>query len=118
MFSADEIEVAEKLRLQWPNLAETQIIEMIKFVRAAKPQPAQPHQSTFDPDDEEDHESIRKGCQKAAQRLAKMRDLEFNDVHNAANQAVGIRNINTATVEQLKAKRAWLREQIEARVDV
>ena len=118
MFSADEIEVAEKLRLQWPNLAEEQIINMIKFVRAAKPQPAQPRQSTFDPDDEEDHDSIRKDCQKAAQRLAKMRDLEFNDVHKAANQAVGINNINTATVEQLKAKRAWLREQIEARVDV
>ena len=118
MFSADEIEVAEKLRLQWPNLAETQIIEMIKFVRAAKPQPTQPHQSTFDPDDDEDHDTIRKDCQRAAQRLAKMRDLEFNDVHNAANQAIGIRNINTATIEQLKAKRAWLREQIEVRVDV
>jgi superfamily II DNA or RNA helicase len=117
MFSADEIEVAEKLRLQWPNLAEEQIINMIKFVRAAKPHPAQPHQSAFDPD-EEDHDSIRKDCQKAAQRLAKMRDLEFNDVHKAANRAVGINNLDTATIEQLKAKRAWLREQIEARVDV
>ena len=81
-------------------------------------QPAQPRQSAFDPDEDEDHDSIRKDCQRAAQRLAKMRDLEFNDVHNAANRAVGINNLDTATIEQLKAKRAWLREQIEARVDV
>ena len=33
------------------------------------------------------------------------------DVHTAANSAIGIVNINTATIAQLKAKRAWLREQ-------
>ena len=118
MFSAEEIAVAEKLRMQWPNLAEEQIMSMVRFVRAAKPQPAQTHQSQFDPDDNEDHDSLRKDCQRHAQRLAKMRGLEFNDVHKAANQAVGIINLDIATIEQLKAKRAWLREQIEARTDV
>jgi hypothetical protein len=69
-------------------------------------------------DDDEDHESIRLDCQKEAQRLARMRNLEFKDAHTTANRAIGIENINTATIEQLKAKRAWLREQIEARENV
>jgi len=117
MFSVDEIKIAERLRLQWPNLAEEQIINMVKFVRTAQSAPQHPRQSEFDlnADDDEDHDDIRKQCQKLAQKMAKTRELEFNDVHLAANRAVGITNINIATVEQLKAKRAWLREQLEAR---
>jgi superfamily II DNA or RNA helicase len=117
-FSAEEIETAERLRKEWPNLADEQILNMIKFVRAARPKP-EARQSAFDfgdaEEDEEDHDSLRRDCQQAARKLAMMRDLEFNDVHTAANRAVGINNINTATIEQLKAKRAWLREQLEAR---
>ena len=117
-YSADEIETADRLRLQWPNLAEQQILDMVKFVRTARHSPQQPQTSTFDLDPEESHDSIRIECQKLAQRLAKMRGLEFNDAHTAANRAVGIGNIHTATIEQLKAKRAWLREQIEVRANV
>jgi hypothetical protein len=118
MYSADEIDVADRLRLQWPNLADEQIIDMVKFVRAAKGQPSERPRSPFDlDDDDEDHETLRKACQKEAQRLAKTRDMEFSDVHTAANTAVGIININTATIEQLKAKRAWLREQNGGRFD-
>ena len=117
MFSAEEIAIAEKLRMQWPNLADEQILSMVRFVRASKPQPTSPPQSPFDPDDGEDHDSLRIDCQKLAQRLAKMRDLEFNDAHSTANKVVGILNIDTATIAQLKAKKAWLREQVEARTD-
>ena len=34
MFSSDEIEVAEKLRSRWANLAEEQIVDMVKFLSA------------------------------------------------------------------------------------
>jgi superfamily II DNA or RNA helicase len=118
MYSAEEIEAADRLRVQWPNLAEEQILEMVRFVRAARPTPQRAQPSPYDLDDDEDHESIRLDCQKEAQRLARMRNLEFKDAHTAANRAIGIENINTATIEQLKAKRAWLREQIEARENV
>lgn len=111
LYSAEEIETADKMRVQWPNLAEEQILEMVKFVRAARPQPQRSQQQSSVFDDDEDHDTIRKECQRAAQRLAAIRGLEFNDVHTAANRAVGIGNIHTATIEQLKAKRAWLREQ-------
>lgn len=110
VFGADEIETADKLRMQWPNLAETQILDMIKFVRTAKASATSPAPSPFD-DNDEDHDELRKDCQKEAQRLARMGNIEFNEVHTSANKAVGINNINKASIEQLKAKRAWLREQ-------
>ena len=114
LFRADEIEIAEGLRLQWPNLAEQQLLEMIKFVRAAGRPAASREHSPFDPPEEEDHDSIRRDCQRLARRLASIRGCDFNEAHLNANRAVGIGNVELATIEQLKAKRAWLREQIDA----
>ena len=54
MYSADEIDVAERLRMQWPNLVDEQIIDMVKFVRAAKGQPDVQPRSPFDLDEDED----------------------------------------------------------------
>lgn len=117
MFSASEIEVAESLRMQWPNLAETQIIDMVKFVRAAATQQANTAGPVYTRDaeeDAEDHDSVRRECQSEVGIIGKQHGLDYSDVHTLANRAIGIIDIDLATVEQLQAKRAWLREYKEA----
>jgi hypothetical protein len=112
-FSADEIDVVDQVRLKWPEFAEAPILDVIRFLRDAKPRDDQPRQ-TDDDDDDADHATLRKLCQKKVARLSNMTNADYNKIHAAANKAIGIFSVETATIAQLKAKLAWLQEQITA----
>jgi superfamily II DNA or RNA helicase len=117
-YSTDEIDLAEQLRLKWPEIAEVPMVDLVRFVRDAKPRDEQPRQdqSAMAGDDGADHATLRKRCQAKVRRLGKMSDGDYNKIHIAANKAVGIVNVETATIAQLEAKLAWLQEQIAAKL--
>lgn len=113
LYNTDEIEIADQLRTKWPHLAEEHLVDMVKFVREARAaQKAPPPPPPPPPGDEEDHDSLRKDCQALARKLALQSGKDFNVVHTEANRATGIIKAETATIEQLKDKRAWLEEQL------
>jgi superfamily II DNA or RNA helicase len=117
-YTVGEIEVAELLRKKWSNLAEEQIIDMVRFVREARVDPGPQRPASAPPvDDEDDHESLRQKCAKLAKKVALAKNREFKDVHAAANRACGIRDVDTASAAQLKAKMAWLEEQMVVNFD-
>lgn len=61
----------------------------------------------------EQNQEYRDKAQKLVGKLSYQTGKPHDHIHHEANKSVGIRNTETATLDQLKQKIAWLRDQIE-----
>jgi superfamily II DNA or RNA helicase len=112
-FASTDIEVADAARREL-GLGRISLVELLRFwdrVRNGQRGPAPQLQST-PPSYDEQRDDYRGKAQRLVGRLSNLSGRQYDHIHFEANHAAGIKNTKSATLEQLKAKVVWLREQI------
>lgn len=110
-FASADIEAADAARRAL-GLGKISLVELLRFWDQMRNQPRGPAPQSTLPSYDEQRDDYREQAQRLVGRLSKMSGRPYDHIHSDGNQTAGIRNTKSATLDQLKAKVVWLREQL------
>lgn len=109
-FTPTDIDIAEQMRLNHPDLAGLSIksiAELVQDVRGSKRREFEREEAPPD-----DHDTLRAKAHRRTAYWAKLTGREHDKLNVESNKAAGIFTVKNATVQQLRRKLAYVEEQI------